>query len=325
MSRPVAYILGAFALLIAGWLGYAALNAWWLTPRATLIDVIQKGEAGVANRENTLARRPALDRALDDFAQRTLGSNLEAVDARLRSRLNRIAEEVGLNGASVGTGARSRKQSPMRQAFERRGAWRELRDTNDFEELEGWVGGEGTIEQAVLLVDRIIAEPWMKRVDNVKLDAKDNGARIAVTVRLTTLYMTDLGHDDAPTAPPYDPARLDAFASLSGSNPFHVPDPEPEPAPEVVAVEQTPPPQPAAPPFPWEHWVLTGVGEGPHGPEAWLRNTSSGKRRVMSVGDRLGPARIVEIGVDWIAFSIDEDQFRVRTGGILSDRRPLVR
>jgi hypothetical protein len=51
-------------------------------------------------------RRGKLDAGIQSFVDRTLGGTAEACDAQLRSRLNRLGEEVGLRDLRVTTGSR---------------------------------------------------------------------------------------------------------------------------------------------------------------------------------------------------------------------------
>jgi hypothetical protein len=236
----------------------------------------------------------------------------------MRSPINRIAEEIGLRGPAVGTGGRRTLRSPARTAFPRSGVWRELRDEPDFVELDGWISGEGSLEQIALLGARIDAEPWMKRVDSVKLDAKDNGARFAVTIRMTTLYLP--GREPDPDAVQCTEAavgpKLVAFVQR---NPFRIP-PKPAPPPVAVSTPPNPDPPPAAPTFPWQAWAISGIAEGPDGSEVWMRNLRMGETRRMIIGDTIGGAVLIDAPAEWAEFELNGTRFRVRLGSPLSDR-----
>ena len=265
-----------------GWLGWAPVRSLYLNPRVDIeqrrvkhIATVERYRAGV---DDSLRIRTALQA----YADRTLGDNLEAVDHELRTRLNRIGEEVGLSKLSVGTGRVRRMESPARNLPPFR-PHRELREELDFVEVEASVSGVGSLEAAMRLVHRIEAEPWMKRVVQVRLQPRDNGERFVVTIRLVTLYL-----------PGRTPARpLETVADLGGferyqllvrRNPFR------------LAVEPlTTPRQPAAPP---PAGRTTEVGSdrrrlrsGWHGGMAASRRVGSVAAAARRAVDRGRPAR----------------------------------
>jgi hypothetical protein len=318
MTRPVPIIGIVAALCIVGWLGAATANRMYFAPASELRQEVADLETQTREVEGRLANRNKLDDAIQAFVDRTLGGDQETVDHQLRTRLNRIAEELELKGASVGTGSISTRRSPARSAFSRRGSWRELRDTTDFIELDGWISAEGSLQQVVQLVDRIDAEPWLKHIDQVKLDGKDNGRRFAVTVRLTTLFLPGREPGAAP-ATVYDPSRAEQFAALLTSNPFRVPQRR---RPNAQATPQPPTPAPPAG-FPWADWTLTGVAQSTAGPEIWLRNPKSGDTRRLAIGESIDAAELVAIGSTWAEFRLEGRRFRVLVGKNLNDRTPV--
>ena len=56
-------------------------------------------------------------------------------------------------------------------------------------ELNGWITAQGTFPQIVELIDAVAAEPWAKRIDQIKIDPKDNGERFGISIRLSTLFI----------------------------------------------------------------------------------------------------------------------------------------
>jgi hypothetical protein len=302
---------GAIAAVVLGWVGWSVANGVYLERRAELRASIDETTARVDGYTEALARLPQLDDRLQAFVDRTLGGDEETVDHRLRTRLNRIAETIGLADTTVGTGAASPRRSPARNAFPRGGAWRAMRDEIDVYELDAWVSGRATWESVVQLVDRLEAEPWLKRLDHVKIDPKDNGDEYAVTVRLTTLYLPGRA-PDVVSQSEYETERLARYEGLVQASPFRLP------APEAPVVAHAPPPAP--PRFPWNHWWLTGVAQGPGGPEAWVRHDTSGEARRLEVGDTIDAATLVAAAGEWAEFRLGEGRFRVRVGGNLNDR-----
>ena len=293
-------------VVLAGlaWLGWAPVRSMYLDDRVdieqrrvVLIAEVDRYRAGV---DDNLRVRTALQ----TYADRTLGGNLEAVDHELRTRLNRIGEEVGLGKLSVGTGRVRRMESPARSLRPFR-AHRELREELDFVEVEASISGEGSLEAAMRLVHRIEVEPWMKRVVQVRLQSRDNGERFVVTIRLVTLYL-----------PGRTPARrLETVADLGGferyqllarRNPFQLAA-KPAPASPMPAEQQ---------------WVLTGVVSGPDGVEVWLLHAESGLSQRLTVGQSIEGVRLVSADGDTAEFKFGEDRFTVPVGGPLTPGEP---
>ncbi|MHC4769169.1 MAG: hypothetical protein ACYTEI_10715, partial [Planctomycetota bacterium] len=136
------------------------------------------------------------------LVDRTLGGDLETVDHRLRSRLNRIGEDLGLEALSVGTGRVRRLETPAKSQFKRRGQ-QALRGELDFVEVEAWISGEGSLERVLRLIHRIDAEPWPKRVHQVRVQPKLSAQRFAVQLRFVTLFLPD--RDPIQPPPPGEP------------------------------------------------------------------------------------------------------------------------
>lgn len=325
MNSPIKPMLIALAALAGVWLSYAAISKWYLTPRRAALEQIDTASATLSSHRKAQQDARAVNAELATIVDRTLGGNLETVDHRLRTRLNRLAEQSKLQGVSVGTeGSGTPKLSPGRSKF-RAQSQRGLRDEIDFVEVEAWISGVGALDDVVRLITALEAEPWIKRIDQVQLDPRDNGARVAMSMRLTTLFLP--GREpkaEQPVQPPS--AELQSrFAALVSGNPFRVPPPPAPPPPTPPKVEA---PQPAAPPppppFPFGEWALTGVAQGPHGPEAWLRHQPSGETRVLTPGQALDAAIFSAAkSEDGAAeFTLGEQRFIVVVGATMDQRSP---
>ncbi len=316
MTAPTRLIVGAIALAAAGWLAVGATGRLYGGPRARLRGAIEETGARVNRYAGALERATEVAGAIQSFVDRTLGADLETVDHHLRTRLNRIAEAVGLDGTTVGTGHAAPRRSPARAAFPRSGDWKVLRDEIDFVELDAWIAGGGTLATVIALIDRIDAGPWIKRVDHVDIDPTADGDRFTVTVRLTTIFVP--GRGPAARSPaPYDTARLARFSALTRADPFRLPPPgvgEATPAPAEA---------PSPPTFPWSDWILTGVASGSTGPEAWLRNPRSGETARLVVGAALGDALLVAVHGESADFRLGAARFRIRIGRNMNDRAPV--
>jgi hypothetical protein len=324
MTSPLRAILIAASLMMALALGWFALLRWYLAPRQEIAAQITAARTALDAQTETIARKPATNRDLQAYVDRTLGGKLETVDHRLRTRLNRLAEMFRLQGASVGTeGSGKPKLSPARSKF-RTIAQRPLRDEVDFVEVPAWISGNGTLEDVVRLLSAIEAEPWIKRIDSVRLDPRDNGERLSINLRLTTLFLP--GREPREDTLAHSPDEsIDRYVSLVTGNPFRVPPPAP---PVPTPQPQAPPAPPPAPPFPWNEWAVTGVAHGPQGAEAWLLHRPSGQTRVLAVGQALDAAALnsvkIESAGDSAEFTLGDQRFRVAVGTTMDQRAPAA-
>jgi hypothetical protein len=273
VTRRTRLALIAAASVLAAWLVWGVARRGYLEPRQTRLEKILLLRGDVAAANKALDDAPRVNAALDELAARTLGGDLETVDHRLRSHLNRIGEEIGLRDLSVGTGRSRNLETPAPGEFNKT-----LREELDGVEIEGWLSGRGTLEQVLRAVDRLETESWLKRIGQVRLQAAENGAAFEVTVRLSTIFLPGRGPAATPADEPawaYDPASFESHSALLASNPFALP------APGAAA------PPVAAEGFPYGTWMVTGVARGPSGPEVWLRS-AAGETRRLSIGEALG-------------------------------------
>lgn len=306
-------IAGFVVLLAVVSLGlFRIAKKTYFEPKAKYVGDIATRERFLADAEAENRQRSQLDDELQGIINRTLGADLETVDHQLRTRLNRIGEEIGIAGLTVGTGQARKLQSPARNEFGRR-TNRTLRDEIDFVELEGWIAGEATFEAALRLVHRIDAEPWLKHLDQVRLQPKDNGSRFGVTVRLTTLFLPKQVPSQ-PVLAAYDSSTFDPYLALTRSNLFRVPpqgQTAPSPTPSAVAATSQ------------DQWTLTGVASGPQGLEVWLLNPQTGESRRLAVGETLRDLVLVGAVGETAEFRRDQQRFTVSIGQRLSQRSPI--
>ncbi len=314
-------LLIVVASVIGLWVVTSISRSTFFTPRAEKLQRIDDLTERITAR--TGINPMVMRRQLQGFSDQTLGSDRETADHELRTHLNRLAEQLGLSGASVSTAGASAKLSPARNKFQRRGVQRELRELIDLVEIEGWINAEGTIQQAVALLDALATEPWLKRIDQVKLTAKDGGTRCGISVRLTTLILPGYRPASELDVQPYESQRLARFASIVDTNPFALPKPEPA-APVQVAENPEPAPKPK-PEFPYSNWALTGTAAGPDGVEAWLHQQATGETLRLLVGDSIGKAVLLAAEGENARFELNQQQFLVSIGTTLNDRVPVQR
>jgi hypothetical protein len=322
MNRLNRYLIPllVLAVVLVGFVGWlfgsghlGGTRAELLTRRGTFVNAMQ---AVRTQRKD----RPELDRRESVFIDRSLGGSMESVDSRLRERLYALGSVAGLSDLSVSTTgtASSSRGTPARREFDRRGTQRVLRDEIDFVEVGATVVGEGTLEQVLRMIGWLDADGWIKRLVQIQMNPNADGSRIRLTLRLTTLFLPNRVAGALPGPGELDQARI---TSLAGLNPFRIPPPPPPEtpvAPPPDPVVSTPAPKPPENRFPYDSWVLTGVAIGPDGPEAWLRNAKSRKRRTLRPGGSIGEAVLVRIDGDEATFKMSEASFEVRIGRSLA-------
>ena len=321
MRRWMNLLVGVALLAVFGWLGLRSFGSLYLEKRRTLKAQVEGLDSDLRRFRAAADDHPRVIQAITGYADRTLGGDRETVDHRLRSRLNRIGEEIGLSAVTVGTGRVKSLQTPARSEFRHR-ARRALGEEIDAVEVEGWISGRGAFEQALRLIYMIREEPWLKRVTHVRLQPTDGGKRFAVTLRLTTLFLPDQ-EPQTPLEATDDPAAdegavaavggFETYRSLIARDPFRLPSaaptPEPKPKPKPKPVQ----PASAQPPS-YSRWVLTGVALGPGGAEVWLLNADSGESRRLEVGETFQGLVLVGAAGEVAEFRLGETRFSVTIG-----------
>ena len=244
--------------------------------------------------------RPELDGKLQGIANQMLGSSLETVDSEVRRRLNRACEELGFNDFSVTTGTSVGRPTPAKKEFKSPDS-RKMRDEIDFMEVQATVIARASVDKVYRLIFRVDAEPWIKRIESVRLNPSTDGQQVGVTLRLTTPFMPGYV---GKTPPKFDPATIqlaDRYAALFSSNPFRI-----QPPPMDV---------PAA---------IAGVIEGPSGPEAWLRHLPSGSNVVLHPTMTAGELVFRGVEYDFAVFESPSGACRIQVGTNLTQRSALL-
>jgi hypothetical protein len=323
----VVWTVGAGAIAFTSVVGYVLGAGTFSAERAQLVARLNSANGGIAKVADQTRQRPSLNRAMQGFIDRTLGSDSGSSDGALRSRLNRIGEELRLLDLSVKTQAPVIRFSPAKSAFEAKGSQKTLRDEADFVEVQATISGEGTADQVLRLVHRIEHEPWIKRIDQVRFDQTKGGERLRTTVKLTTLFLPGKKPKSDPRLTEEERVALEQsferYRPIANTNPFRVPVPvkvDAGPTAVAQAPVQPPPPQLG---FPYDQWQLTGLVDGPAGIEAWVRNPVTGERRELQVGQVIGEIAFVGVNGDVAEFSLGQDRFRVQVGTALSARTPM--
>lgn len=313
----------ATAIVVMGAVaGYCIGARTWSGDRGDAKERIGRYTTFLTTVRDQRDERGKLDQQTAAFIDRTLGEKFEVVDARLRTRLNRIGEDLQLRNRVVDTGTPTALLTPAK-ARHNKPAQRRLRDEPDFVELEGSIWGEATLEQALRLIHRLESERWLKRIQQFRLEPRDNGERFNVMVRLTTLFVPERGPREVPP-PTDDPAGFAPYQMLVTANPFRVPPPPPAPAPAPAPSAPAPPPVPApVPAYGYGQWRVTGVAHGPGGVEVWLHNPTTRESLTLTPGQKLQQAELVWADGEQARFKLGDQQFIVAVGGSLDDRTPV--
>ncbi|MCP4797558.1 MAG: hypothetical protein GY885_15505 [Phycisphaeraceae bacterium] len=268
-------------------------------------------------------QRPELDRRLASIVDRSLGSELEAVDSDLRRQLAGLAEASGLRDASVSTLGASVVATPAAREFSRSGSERAFREEPDFAVLSANVSGRGPLEAVIRFLHDLDAAAWVKRVEYVRFDPDAEGRVIALNARISTLFVPGVDPGDGVDGATPDPQHsIERYESMIAANPFAFAVEAPEPVAEPVPVQPPPPPRID----PRSDWMLTGVVEGPDGTEAWMRNIRSNETFELLVGGKRPLDREVELQLEWAegdlaGFRVGDETFRILIGSTLD--RPL--
>ncbi len=278
--------------------------------------------------------RPALEAKLQGVADRTLGATLETVDSEVRRRLNRACEELGITEFSVTTGATTARGTPAKKEF-RRPEERQLRDEPDFIEVQATVTASGNAAQIYQLLFRVHVEPWIKRIESIRLAPRNGGEAVKVTLKMTTMFLPGRLAKSPLVVDPKALATAERYRALFASNPFRIPPPEPPPtvavtpdpnalnvavAPPTNAVGSELPVAPPLSPFPYGEWQLTGVVEGPSGPELWLRHLPTGTPLTLQPGGSIGELIFRGVEYDSGLFEGPGGACRVQVGSNLTQR-----
>ncbi len=333
LSRHWLGVVIAVAVVIGGTLGYLVGENRLSDDRTKALADSDMYIGVLTHARTDRDGRAALDKKIAAAADRTLGPSLELVDSEVRRRLNRVCEELGFSEFSVTTGTSVARGTPAKKEF-KRPEERKLRDEPDFVEVQASITASGRADQVFRLLFRVDAEPWTKRIESMRLDPTADGSAVRLSIRLTTIFLPGRAPKSVLVVDPAVLASASRFEQLFASNPFRIPPPPPPIAPPSTAVAAWPGAAPtqnaeagAALPvlaptgaFPYGEWMLTGVVEGPSGPEAWLRHVPSGAALTLVPGTPVGELVLRAVEYDFAVFDAPGGSCRVQIGNNLTQR-----
>lgn len=324
-------------LALGGWWGFVQYRA---KPRAAIEASLRDLNGAITRYDEELARGRRTAADLDALTRTSLAPTLDLADHELRRRLGALALERGLTEVEVQSKRPTSAISPASSAREPKVLARQLDTQIDFQAIEATLTGLGTLRSALTLVEQLRVQPWAHRVDAVSLRPMGKQrelVQLSATVH-TLVFPSRPGVDHRPPADaPLGPESLERVEQLAQRNVFA---PLPPPAPEPPRPEPAPAVE-AAPKQPPRHlWRVTGVVRRP-GPvwEVWVANSRSGEHRVLTAGQRVLDATLVDVidssagptinapairvlG-DHAVFEIEGQRWLVAPGQTLADRTPL--
>ncbi|MCE2880788.1 MAG: hypothetical protein LW636_00320 [Planctomycetaceae bacterium] len=330
--RWLALSVAAGALAV-GAVGYLMGEGRFGAEREAALKEIDTYVAVLTKARSDRENRPKMDARLQAVADRTLGSSVESVDSEFRRRLNRMCEELGLSEFSVTTGVSMGRATPAKREFSRPSE-RSLRDEPDFFEVQGTVSASGGVDQLLGLVFRVDADPWLKRMESIRLDPNTDGTKVRMTLKVSTLFMPGRNASKPLVLDPKALAAANRYSVLFAANPFRIPEAQVVTVPTAPVAPSSTPPQPpaaapsantAAPPapnpgFPYGEWLVTGVIEGPAGPEAWLRHVPTGSQLTLTPGVAVGELVFRSVRYDFAEFDAPAGSCRIQIGNNLTQR-----
>lgn len=324
-------LIGAASIvvIVVAWLLYSSIYA---KPRDGLLEEIDALNASIEKLQKQVDSRRKSDQELRAIGATTLGSEIDVVDNRLRTGLNRIMEQEGLANVVIDTREPREEDNPLRQTKGVSPAIKKiLSSSSDFVVVRATVkatGGFGQVTRALAVMQ---SQPWIHRVDSMSLRPMGRDRdRFELRVDVASLFVPDLVPKELP-----DPQivaineeasqYLDAMGSVSV---FAWPKGPPKTEVQVAQTPGTPPPliEPTPPSAvfpPYEDWALSGVMKGRTGLSIIMVNRKSGESRALFPGDAVLDAVFIDGSGERAVFEIGGKRFEVSNGDTLASRRPI--
>lgn len=321
-----AWIKPAIAAVVLAGSAFAGYVLLYARPLAELRTKLEGQRSANAGYEQELKDRRRVTQELRAFSAGTLGSKTDQATARFRTALGAIAVGCGIpeSAVVVNTVKPEEVNNPAGTKIKTR-LRTELRKQVDFSVMRGTVEAKGTLEQVLRVAAAVQAQPWVHRVESysVKPEGRERN-QFALRLGVATLLMpASLAPKESgdPVIQPTGESEQALWAAVAGKNMFK------EPAPVVAQREKPRPepgPKPPAPP-PYDEWRLAGVVESRLGIEALMVNTKNGQRMVLPTGAAVANARFLSGEGERAVFEIGGEQFEIRNGQTLDQRRPATR
>ncbi len=318
----------AVGIAIIGGANYWAYSNWYAAPleekRAELEQVQQRTRS---LRERTTDMIKA-KRDLDTLVSRTLGRTAQTAEAALRSKLNDMFREAGLQTVRVDTRVdRNMTVNPASDArldaFRRRDERGRLRHAPEpaFVEMTATLTGEASTEEVVRTLSLLESQEWLQRITQVRLEPRDEGRRIDFVFAIETVYIPEKSPETGPDVAPTEAQRAALASAVLARSPFRAPDPpqaKPEPKPEPKPVVRRDPDPP--PPPPYAEWFVAFLRDGSAGQELTIRRTGSSDTRVLQIGERFHAMEFKGFTRLDAIFEFEGTRYRIGVGQNLANR-----
>lgn len=242
--RILAIAAGAVVVFLIGW---GVVNSVFFTPADSLDRLIRKYEEDVREyRAQANAGRAALAK-LRLLATRSYGTDRNEVSAKVHEHLERLLTRAGLVKESIRASAGGRRRG--------------------YEVVSRAVTARGTLKQAMDFLYLLDEQPFLHRVDDVKIKHIDRSPNVSLSCSYSTLILLD--HQGRPIeaagdGEPNQPTTAKAWGDLSSSErtlysvvsrrnlllPYVERLPEPRRRPRPRPRERKPQPKPQSQPQP---------------------------------------------------------------------------
>ena len=302
------FCITAILAAICGWaVGYKAFSE----ERISLERGIEGQRGFLQAVRNQRLGGEELEARVAEIGNRTLGGDQETVDSAFRNRITSLMSECGLGPRTFSINRITAYETPAKRQFKRTATQRKYRDEKDFVQISGSLRGVGTLDQVVRFIHLLDAEPWLKRLEVVRIQPESGGKKVSLTMRLSTVFIPFLEPNGDVIEARYS-WPLDRYADLVASNPFRIRNRGGKP-PQVIEAP--------APVDPRTQWKLTSIIDGPDGLEAWLSNISTQESAILKPGESLAGCVLEGADLDIATFISNTETFRVLIGFTLD--KPL--
>jgi hypothetical protein len=331
----------AMAILACGVVAGGVYKLYW-QPKQTLQTSLAALESGIRSYEAALDGNAAIRAKLSAVGTTMLGQTTDLVDARIRSELNDLASQAGLESIRVSTREPKAIMNPVGQASLRSDLDTQLRKQIDAMAIEGDLSATGTLEQTLRCLAMVQAQPWAHRIGSLAIkpvptsnakSQKPESARFELRASVTTLFAKDLAPRASGLARVTPPVSVDAiWKPVAMKNAFVFRAEKGDPPATAAQQPAVPPQAEPGPPAPRDRladWRLTAVVEvndratGSAHQEAWLVHKHDGRRLTLGVGGEVERARLVGGTGDQARFVLDGVEYVVTTGSSLEAPKTL--
>ncbi len=329
-KSSVPLLIGLALILGANYYGY---SKWYAAPIAEKQDELDQVEKRIRSLRNSTTAMIEKRRDIKPLVARTLGPSAQSAEAALRSRLNELLRDAGLENASVQSRVEQRATlnpaSNVRlNAYRRPDSRGRLRSTPEaaFIAMSATISGDGPTESVLSALALLESQQWLQRLTAVNIEpvARSEGKLASFSFSIQTLFIPDQSPQTGPDLTGLEPSRQTLASSISGRSIFSPPPPpapvvqQPPPKPEPKPVVQRPPDPP--PPPPYAEWVVAFLRDGSSGPQITIRHARSGQTGVLGVGESFHAMKFTGFDRLDALFEFEGKTYRIGVGQNLATR-----